>query len=126
MLDKKYNEVIEDLKNNMESPIDSEYARKVITDLTMTYLEEMNKLEKSYEKRIKLCNLKLAELERRIESLEEEIFEDGEEDYISILCPYCNANIIVDSSNQEKEIECPECNNMIELDWEENEDDDIM
>ena len=54
MLDKKYNEVIEDLKNNMESPIDSEYARKVITDLTMTYLEEMNKLEKSYEKRIKL------------------------------------------------------------------------
>ena len=56
MLDKKYNEVIEDLKNNMVSPVDSEYARKVITDLTITYLDELNKIEKSYEQKIKICN----------------------------------------------------------------------
>lgn len=124
MLDKKYNEVIEDLKNNMVSPVDSEYARKVITDLTITYLDELNKIEKSYEQKIKICNSRLEELEERIMSLEEEIFEG--EDYPSIVCPYCNATILLDSLTQDKEIECPECNNMIELDWGSDEDDDIM
>ena len=124
MLDKKYNEVIEDLKKNMESPVDSEYARKVITDLTITYLDELNKIEKSYEQKIKLCTSRLEELEERIMSLEEEIFEG--EDCLSIICPYCNATILLDSLTQDKEIECPECNNMIELDWGSDEDDDIM
>ena len=69
MLDKKYNEVIEDLKNNMESPIDSEYARKVITDLTMTYLEEMNKFKKMHENQIyRISQMNLENLGKTVDS----------------------------------------------------------
>jgi ribosomal protein S27E len=131
MLDKKYNEVIENLNLNMENPRDSAYARKVITELTMTYLDEVNKLEKAYEKRLQICTAKLVDLEKRIRSIEEEIID--EDDYITISCPYCNTNIVVDFISQE-EIECPECHNTIELDWsdldddffDEDDDDDIM
>ena len=130
MLDKKYNEVIENLSKNMESEADSAYARKVITELTLTYLDEINKIEKMYEKRLQICGLKLSDLEARIKSLEDEVID--EEDLITISCPYCNASIMLDTIEQEDEIICPDCNNIIELDWSEIEeelgldDDDIM
>lgn len=127
MLDKRYNEVIEELNKNMESESDSQYAKMVITELTLMYLDEVNKLEKAYEKKIQLCNLRLAELEQRIEGLENDIFDEEDDDgSICISCPYCNADIILDSSTPENEIECPECKNMIELDWGLLDDDDIM
>ena len=127
MLEKKFNEVIKDLTSNMKSPKDTEYAKRVVTDLTLTYLDQINQLTKSYENKIHLCNLRVADLEQRIQSLEEEIFEDDDEsNYLSILCPYCNASVMIDSSSEEKEIECPECNNLIELDWDSDNEDDIM
>ena len=126
MLDKRYNEVIEELNKNMESESDSQYAKMVITELTLMYLDEVNKLEKAYEKKIQLCNLRLAELEQRIEGLENDIFYEEDDGSICISCPYCNADIILDSSTPEDEIECPECKNMIELDWGFLDDDDIM
>ena len=126
MLDKRYNEVIEELNKNMESESDSQYAKMVITELTLMYLDEVNKLEKAYEKKIQLCNLRLAELEQRIEGLENYIFDEEDDGSVCISCPYCNADIILDSSTPEDEIECPECKNMIELDWGFLDDDDIM
>ena len=126
MLDKRYNEVIEELNKNMESESDSQYAKMVITELTLMYLDEVNKLEKAFEKKIQLCNLRLAELEQRIEGLENDIFDEEDDGSICISCPYCNADIILDSSTPEDEIECPECKNMIELDWGFLDDDDIM
>ena len=62
MLDKKFNEVIEELDKNMESKADAKYARVVITELTLMYLDEIHKLELDYEKRLKLCNAKLKDL----------------------------------------------------------------
>ena len=44
MLDKKFNEVIEELDKNMESKSDSKYAKMVITELTLVYLDEIHKL----------------------------------------------------------------------------------
>lgn len=125
MLDKKFNEVIEELDKNMESKSDSKYAKMVITELTLVYLDEIYKLELDYEKRLKICNARLKDLEQRLTGLEDEIFDESDEEFFSVTCPYCNANIMVSSFEHDSEIECPECKNMIELDWEFDEDDEL-
>lgn len=125
MLDKKFNEVIEELDKNMESKSDSKYAKMVITELTLVYLDEIHKLELDYEKRLKICNARLKDLEQRLTGLEDEIFDESDEEFFSVTCPYCNANIMVSSFEHDSEIECPECKNMIELDWEFDEDNEL-
>ena len=52
-------------------------------------------------------------------------YEEDDEEFFSVNCPYCNANIMVSSFEHDSEIECPECKNMIELDWEFDEDDEL-
>ena len=36
-------------------------------------------------------------------------------------CPYCNNEFIAEINGKD-EIKCPECNNMIELDWDDEEE----
>jgi len=124
MLNNKFKEVISNLEQNISNTKDTEYAKSQILELTLTYLEELGKIEEIYDKKISLCEERIDDLEESVEKIESEISEEEETDYEPISCPYCNAKFIIEFDSRSNEVRCPDCKNIIKLDWE-NFDDDI-
>lgn len=126
MLNNKFKEVIKNLEGNMENKKDLVYAKSQITELTMEYLDELEKIEALYKQKLSKFENRLEGLEVAMQRLDNEIFQDEEEDDLDlepIKCPYCNTNFFIEFDNSKKEIKCPDCKNMIELDWGNFEDD---
>lgn len=125
MLNKKFKEVIKNLEENIENKDDLNYAKAQITELSMTFLDELEKMETSFQHKLSVCEDKIDVLEMTVQKIEEEIFQDDiSMDFEPIKCPYCNSNFLIESDNSQKEIKCPDCKNIIELDWG-NFDDDM-
>ena len=60
--------------------------------------------------------------------LEDEFYNEFEEDdkmldLEPITCPYCEFKFLIEYDLDNSEIKCPECDNLIQLDWEEYEED---
>lgn len=127
MLKNKFKEVIKSLEGNMENKKDLMYAKTLITELTMEYLDELENLESVYKQKIALFENRLAGLEASMQRLDNEIFQEEEDeeetDLEPIKCPYCNTNFFIEFDSTKKEIKCPDCKNIIELDWGNFEDD---
>lgn len=117
--------------DNLENTIsDKELLDKVKTEVFNLYNVFLDETVKSTD----LANSRIAELaesqekiyakleslESGINSIKKDIYmdEDDDEDYnLSIACPYCNKEFVLDMDELKEEITCPECNNIIELDW---------
>ena len=97
-------------------------------------LEEINNKISNIEDRLKILESNeekitaiLGQLQSEVSEIEGDIYDGEEQDgefEFEIVCPYCNTEFITDIAliNQEKnEIKCPECNNIIELDWNDEE-----
>ncbi len=127
MLNKKFNEVIKNLEGNIENKRDLIYAKAQVTDLTMEYINELEKLESVYKEKVSMFENRLEGLEVAMQKLDNEIFQDGDieedTDLEPIKCPYCNTHFFIEFDNTKKEIKCPDCKNIIELDWGNFEDD---
>lgn len=78
--------------------------------------EEINNLETRQDKQQK----RMDEIDERLKFMYDDIYEGGED--FEIVCPYCNFKFDAFIDENEKEITCPECGNIIELDWNENDD----
>ena len=111
----------------MQNKRDLLYAKSQLTELTMEYINELEKLESVYKEKISLFENRLDELEVSMQKLDAGMFQDGENDEDTdlepIKCPYCNTNFFIEFDNTKKEIKCPDCKNIIELDWGNFEDD---
>lgn len=125
MLNNKFKEVIKNLEKNIDSRKDLEYAKTQVTELTMTYLEELGKIEEIYDKKLSLCEGRIEDLEQTIEKIDNELFSEEETDLEPINCPYCNSRFLIEFDNTKKEVKCPDCKNIIELDWENFDEDDM-
>ena len=128
MLNNKFKEVIKNLEGNIENKKDLAYAKAQVMELTMLYLDELDRLENVYKEKVAICEHRLDSLEVAMQKLDTEIFQDGEEeeedtDLEPIKCPYCNTNFFIEFDNSKKEMKCPDCKNIIELDWGNFEDD---
>ena len=125
MLNKKFKEVIKNLEENLTNKDDLTYSKSQITELAMAFLDELDKMESSFQKKIEKCEERIELMERNIDQIEndflEEDFEDNDLEHIQ--CPYCNANFFIEFDETKKEIKCPDCKNIIELDWGNFEDD---
>ncbi len=119
MISKKYDEILKKLENSMDSRNDFNLAKSAISDLSISYIDEITKLNDNY-------NSKISNFEARLVALEKE-FSETEMEEISlsekISCPYCNFEFSVEYDDTNHEITCPKCNNLIELDWGDFEDD---
>ena len=104
------------------------FVKSQITELTMEYFDELEKLESVYKQKIAMFENRLNGLEVAMQKLDNELFQEEEEeeetDLEPIKCPYCNTNFFIEFDNSKKEIQCPDCKNIIELDWG-NFDDDM-
>jgi len=130
MLNNKFKEVIRNLEENIDNEKDLIYAKSQVTELTMGYLEELEKIENLYKQKVAMCEHRLDGLEVQVQRLDNEIFQEVETNELTedadlepIKCPYCNTNFFIEFDHTKKEIKCPDCKNVIELDWGNFEDD---
>lgn len=125
MLNKKFKEVIKNLENNLTNKDDLTYSKSQITELAMSFVDELDRIENSYKAKIDACESRIDSLESAINRLENDFFDEDydDTDLEHIKCPYCNTNFFIEFDDTKKEIKCPDCKNIIELDWGNFEDD---
>ena len=124
----EYKSFLDDIEKNIKNKEDLEYIKKRFADFLdvvlekmdyiLDYKEEMNKLEEKQNQ----IEAKMAKMQKIIDNIENDIYSEDGYDF-EITCPYCNYEFIIDVDETKTEVQCPECKNMIELDWNEGEDD---
>lgn len=128
-LKKKLNDIIQDIDKNVKNKDDLEYIKSQIYNVSMLFLDEIDKLAELNLGRLnvmlereKELSKRIAGMEKVISNIEKEMFITDESDF-EITCPYCNEEFIEDFTDGMKgEVKCPECGNIIELDWHEDEE----
>ncbi len=127
VLQDKFNSIIAKIEERITDPEELEFVKQQIADISMMYIDEINKIMDLSERRVnqvyenqKILEQKMAEIERGMNTIEKELFVEDEYDF-EIVCPYCNHEFLTDINSDKKEVECPECHNVIELDWNSEE-----
>lgn len=128
-LQENFNAIIKKIEERITDAEDLDFIKQQIADISMLYIDELNKIMDLSERRVnqvyenqKILEKKLAEVEKGMATIEKELFVEDEYDF-EIVCPYCNYEFVTDIDSNKKEVECPECHNLIELDWNEEEHD---
>ena len=127
MIIKKYNEILRNLESHIFNKKDLDYIKKQITELTIVYINEIDKNNNKTNKKFGNIEKRLLEIENKIDLLEDMDDEIEETENLNncekINCPYCNYSFTVEYDISNKEINCPNCDNLIVLDWGDFEDD---
>lgn len=126
----KYKKILEDLENNIKNPEDLVYAKEKFMELTLIFMDIVDRLTLITDARIKEMEERQEEINNRInnvqsviDEIEGDIYENEDSYEFEIVCPYCNYEFTTDITDEEKkEIKCPNCNNIIELDWNSEEE----
>lgn len=126
-LQENFNEIIKKIEEKITDKEELEFIKQQIADISMLYIDELNKIMDISERRVnqvyenqKILEKKLAEVEKGVATIEKELFVEEDYDF-EIVCPYCNYEFVTDIDSNKREVECPECHNIIELDWNEEE-----
>lgn len=128
-LKEKLNAIMQDFDKNIKNKEDLEYIKSQVYNISLLFLDEMDKLADINLQRLNVLNDREKELAKRVASMEKtmdtikkEMFVEPEEYDFEITCPYCNEEFVEDFTDGIKsEIRCPECDNVIELDWHEED-----
>ncbi len=127
-LNNKFESLIKDLENNLESQKDIEYAKKAISEFVTQITNDIEKRLQILEESQREIEFKTNQIDEVLRKIEEDIYIDEEEDQeeysFEIVCPYCNYTFETELDELTTDIKCPECNNIIELDWGDSECDD--
>ena len=128
-LSDKYTKILSDIESHISNKEEKKYVEKKIMELSSIYLElldrltrmnnvKMSEIEENQEKLVE----KVAKIQDTINLVKNDIYDYDGYDF-EIVCPYCNFEFVTEvEDEQKKEVECPECHNIIELDWEENDE----
>lgn len=131
----KYNKILEELETSMKDSNDLAIAKEKFMELTVVFMDIVDRLTFLTDERIKEIedkqeeiNKKLNNVQSIVDTIEEDIYDEEDDDEddnfeFEIVCPYCNYEFTTDITDEEKnEIKCPQCNNIIELDWNSDEE----
>ena len=131
-LKKEFKSFMDDIEKNVSNKEDLQFVKERVTDLFGVILDEMERITNYKEEKIGIMMQKQQEIEAKmdkmqhiIDSIEKDIYLDDSFDF-EIVCPYCNAEFLVDIDEEKTEVTCPECNNVIELDWSGDVEDEDM
>lgn len=121
---------LKDMDENIQDEKTLEYVKNRTSKLVDVIANEIEKIIDYKEDKLNAIikkqeeeEAKLQELKEKIDTVYEDIYEDGADDFL-ITCPYCNHEFDAELDEDFNEIRCPECGNLIELDWNGNPDDD--
>lgn len=129
----KYMRILEELEANIKNKDDLAIAKEKFMELTVVFMDIVDRLTFLTDERIKNIEEKQIEINNKInnvqsivDGIEEDIYDDDDDEdgyEFEIVCPYCNYEFTTDIADEEKnEIKCPQCNNIIELDWNTDEE----
>lgn len=123
-LQEDFNAIIAKIEERITNKEELNFIKEQIADISMLYINELNKVMDLSERRVnqvvenqRALEKKLNEVESALSNMEKELFVNEEDYDFEIVCPYCNHEFMSDIGSDIKEVECPECHNTIELDW---------
>ena len=130
----RYQQIMKELQTGIKDENEKEFVMTKFQELSMMFMDVIDRLTYLTDLRIKEVETKQKEIDDRmqqvqkaVDGIESDIYEEDETYEFEIICPYCNHEFITDiSSDINTEIECPECHNMIELDWNGDEDEECV
>jgi hypothetical protein len=118
-----------DIESRLQSDEDKNYFEEKTMNLFDKVFEKMENLLSLREKEIKkiakkqeITENQITELSKILDNIHKDLYEEYET--FEIICPYCNFEFEAEVDETTSEVFCPECNNIIELDWNENQEDD--
>jgi len=128
-LQDKFNAIVKKIENRIEDKELLDFVKQQVADISILFIDQLDKVVDLSQSRLdelieheKEITKKVVQLEQSVRNMEREFFVDESCDF-EIVCPYCNYEFVSDfSQSLKEEVECPECHNIIELDWN-NQDD---
>ena len=128
-----YQTILKDLENYFQNEEDKQFVTEKFQELSIMFMDIIDRLTyltdkkvQEMEERQKVIEQKINNVQKAVDGIESDIYEDEEGYEFEIVCPYCNHEFVTDINNESNaEVECPECHNIIELDWNEEEDCDL-
>ena len=136
VLSDNYKRIMSEVEQKITDPEELEFVKLKMGELSMIFLEVIDKLSNETDKKIKRLEEKQQSIENKmqevesyvndfendiLEEMEEIVIDENYDDGFEITCPYCNNDFYADISGKD-EIACPVCNNIIELDWNDEEE----
>lgn len=129
VLSDNYKRIVSEIEGKISNPEELEFVKEKISELSMLFMDMIDSLAekadekiKQIEEKQKQIESKMSEVENAVNEIESDIYTDEEGSFdFEIVCPYCNHEFVAEINGKD-EIACPECNNIIELDWNEEED----
>lgn len=125
----RYKNIVDDIENSISNEKEREYVSKRIHEMSCMFIDFIDRITKLDDARIELIEenqdkiiATLSKLTDSVNLIKNDIYEDDGYDF-EIVCPYCNHEFVADiESELREEVACPECHNIIELDWEDEEE----
>ena len=131
VLGDNYKRILSEIETKITDPDDLKFVKEKFSELSMIFMEVIDNLTdvadekiKSIEEKQKIIEDKMARVESAVNEIESDIYEDDEENQnyeFEIVCPYCDHEFITEITGK-NEIACPNCKNIIELDWNDDEE----
>lgn len=133
----EYKKILSEIEQTISNKQEREIVKQKASELSILFVDTMNNITNTLDSKLKRIeenqndiDKRMAELTKSVDEIEKDIYDDervndGEYD-IEIVCPYCNYEFVTDFTmidDEKNEIKCPECNNIIEVDWNEEEED---
>ena len=126
----KYKRILEELESNVKDEKELVFVKEKFMELTLIFMDIIDRLTiltdariKEIEDRQETISRKIDSVQSMVDEIEGDIYEDDGNYEFEIVCPYCNYEFTTDIADEEKEeIKCPKCNNIIELDWDQDEE----
>ena len=137
ILKDNYNRIITEIEQTISNEKERKIVKQKVEELAGFFIDVIDKIANSTDAKIqemeekqKRIEEKMDHMQKIVEDLENDIYVSEDEPFdFEIVCPYCNHEFVVEIQDgvehMKKEIECPECHNMIELDWNEEEEECI-
>ena len=99
----KYKKILEDLENNIKDPEDLLYTKEKFMELTLIFMDIIDRLTaltdariKEIEERQEEINSRINNVQSMVDEIEGDIYEDDNDYEFEIICPYCNYEFTTD------------------------------
>ena len=128
-LSKRCEDIFKDIEDKITDSEQREFVLNKVRELSYIYMELMDRITAIDTQRIDEVESRqekllatMSQLQDSVNLIKSDIYEEEGYDF-EVICPYCGHEFIADVESELKEkIECPECHKIIELDWEDEDE----